>query len=871
MNKLSNAKHNETNRKLMIAQNRNRESEILLGLLSLTFIVFVLIFTTGSFYNSGYAKIQYQISTSSSSSFSLVDLNASNFHYIYYFGYNAYISTPADNSPTTAVFQYYTTTDSLSNLPNLWGSSTNGEVAYDAPNYYLWEISGYNIVNASAEKSTIDNQYQNYTKALYNMNPNGYSIGSYHDSGILFLLSNAPLQTLVNGNTTSLSYNLTQNKLMIFDLANGLMSGIPTSLNCSFISNLTGTFVSSGFGTYTETNYLEFCKIANGYTYSDMSLTLPSNSYAGIVGASLNTASYNFSSSFSYISPIGSTPYCSYSYGYLPNFYFDGSLVNPTPTPTYYTKYYNYLNYYELNISNGNGAFSYYNLNVYPASSSNITFPYASIQMSGNNTYAFRNGLFYTYDFISKPFSIGNPLTSSQITLPNGVQYTEFNPTLSIFGWYPNSTNNANAVYPFLPIAVQNQNKSLNETASMTLTLDIPLNISLPTDVNVSNIQIKQAEFYLESESNSTRVKYVLLNGRSTAGGELIPINFNHILVVSATDKAPAQFLLSTTINLTLEENTTGLTSGYTYARTGLYLPNGVSGLGIPNGESVAINISYNSGFYVYTYKTYSSLPSKANISFVGSNGIILTNSQKSSYSYTTNLSNGYYIPSANLFWTYSTSASYTLEFSTYLNNQLWTSNSKVFYNGINYSIGSNGYINIPDVPANTGITYTTIYHYNTENLLVSGSLTTPSFNPCNPILTYQYTNLASVYVNGSVVGTTKTSNGSITSTGTSQSTLKSSITSTLFTGVSTAFGESFLNVGTFSFVLTSGFLYLVVGLALFGLIEYYFKKKSIYGVIFFAVYVLIGALTQLIPAFLSVIVILTLSVIIALNFKKML
>lgn len=861
MNKLSNAKHNETNRKLMIAQNRNRESEILLGLLSLTFIVFVLIFAIGVFnpFNNFFYKTSNTLSASTtSSSAQLLNsqtlLNASDYPYLY--GLGIYSIQASDGINTASLyFGFYNTSDAL--------TSENALFSNQSLQGGTWTGAGYVFSNISAYTKQMNNQYQNETKELFYGAINSQGYQHQVNSTIFYIGSKKPISNYYIG---SITYNLSSSQeiwlveMSAYQSGSTALPSFPTTLNCS---SLTQTYVSSlAIGANGGRTEIYECKVASGYTYSYISdVSLEPYSTLFIANASAQIAVYNFSSSFSYISPIGSTPYCSYSYGYLPNFYFDGSLVNPIPTPTYYTDKYSYLNFYESNISNGNSAFNYYNLNVYPASTSNFTFPYASIEMSGNNTYALKNSLFYIYDEISKSFSFGSPTTSSQITLPNGVQYTEYPSTLAIFGWYPNSTNNADLVDSFLPIAVSNINKSLNETASMNLTLDIPLNISLPTDVNESNIQIKNVQLYLDAESNSTKVKFVQLDGR-LVNGYLVPINFKHLLVVSSTDKAPAQFLLSTTINLTLEENTTGLTSGYTYARTGLYMP---------NGESVVINISYNSGFYVYTYKTYSSLPSKANISFVGSNGIILTNSQKSSYSYTTNLSNGYYIPSANLFWTYSTSASYTLEFSTYLNNQLWTSNSKVFYNGINYSIGSNGYINIPDVPANTGITYTTIYHYNTENLLVSGSLTTPSFNPCNPILTYQYTNLASVYVNGSVVGTTKTSNGSITSTGTSQSTLKSSITSTLFTGVSTAFGESFLNVGTFSFVLTSGFLYLVVGLALFGLIEYYFKKKSIYGVIFFAVYVLIGALTQLIPAFLSVIVILTLSVIIALNFKKML
>ncbi|MGC8576378.1 MAG: hypothetical protein ACP5L3_07690, partial [Caldisericum sp.] len=85
-----------------------------------------------------------------------------------------------------------------------------------------------------------------------------------------------------------------------------------------------------------------------------------------------------------------------------------------------------------------------------------------------------------------------------------------------------------------------------------------------------------------------------------------------------------------------------------------------------------------------------------------------------------------------------------------------------------------------------------------------------------------------------------------------------------------TALGTSYLNLGIFSFVFTADFLYLAIALIIFGISEYYVKNSK-FGILLFAVLILIGMITNLIPLFISLLTLIVIGAYAGIQYKEIL
>ncbi|MGC8567591.1 MAG: hypothetical protein ACP5M8_08125, partial [Caldisphaera sp.] len=272
--------------------------------------------------------------------------------------------------------------------------------------------------------------------------------------------------------------------------------------------------------------------------------------------------------------------------------------------------------------------------------------------------------------------------------------------------------------------------------------------------------------------------------------------------------------------------NTTGLTSGYTYAFGDLFIKN------ITFKFSYPIRYTYSQQFLT------TKIPQKANFTFN------LSNSYSNQFDVnfykintTLNTSNNYYMPFTYLSWTYNPIAYYTLNFNTYVNNQLWTTASKIQYQGKNYT-ANNGYITLSNILEDTKIPFVVWYNINNKWYSTQNYVITSIFNPCHPILTFNFNIYTNIYVNGTTTSNTtcsgvcgsssgSSSSGSSGSSSSSNNSNSTGILPVLTKTTNTALGTSYLNLGIFSFVFTADFLYLAIALIIFGISEYYVKNSK--------------------------------------------
>ena len=193
------------------------------------------------------------------------------------------------------------------------------------------------------------------------------------------------------------------------------------------------------------------------------------------------------------------------------------------------------------------------------------------------------------------------------------------------------------------------------------------------------------------------------------------------------------------------------------------------------------VNKTFTAAYYAATYKmsyeiaapqyTVSLLNagSKINVTYDSGNTTIMSvYNSKENMSYLDTLSGNNY-NSNILLWSYNLEdITYNLEFTSLLNSKLWTSNSIVNYAGKNYTIGSNGYINIP-VPAGSTINFIDYVFYNTgyKKVQYTNFVTVP-YNPCDPITNYAYSLSNTANINGTIIGTVTGTGQNKTGTGSS-------------------------------------------------------------------------------------------------------
>ncbi|MEM3846591.1 MAG: hypothetical protein QXU98_12925, partial [Candidatus Parvarchaeota archaeon] len=681
-------------------------------------------------------------------------------------------------------------------------------------------ISGYTslitAMTGNYESSVGPNAYDMQTE-VYLSNPNNAITLNGNNGGTANeVATTIPFQTIYtlnNSNPTSIQISINQTSLIII-LSAGLYQAdyggtyfIPSALNCTEDFASGGNFQSDAYLCYSTTSASENVELtantsANGYSANIAILKanyIPNES-----------ANFNFSSTFSYIAPLNTIPYCAYEYSYLPNTYLNGHQIHPIASNSSYA---NYTEYPFIAIPYGVSPLPrapYVSVNTY---SGNLTIPYTNIELSSTHQYAtnLNTGVISIYSAVNKSFNINDSLSAGLnfINLSDGQKFTALTDSIGLFGYTYQNDNNSFS--PLISTNYTNDNKTIYVSNKNPIELQIQYPIPLLLQ-NTSDFTIKSANLKLATPSTNNRLRYTSINKQKTtnAYATLTPSITSIVNYPSTNAGYRGEYVVFgfNISNLTLMQNSSGLTSGILSAYAGLTIQN------------FSFNMSYPNGFYTYTYST-PSLPQNISLNFTSTQPDIIELNNQHFYTTKLNLSSNreYYIPSPSLSWTYTSNAVYTLSFKTYLNGNVWTSNSKLEYNGVNYSIGSNGLINIPSVASNSIFNFEVFYTANNQIISDSGSLETPVFNPCDPIYQYYYTNSISYYANSTIVSkTTNTNSSAVVSNSTSSSSSSSSSSpkspapslKNLMTGIQTAFGMSFLNVGVFSFTLTSGFLYLV-------------------------------------------------------------
>ncbi|MEM3846356.1 MAG: hypothetical protein QXU98_11735 [Candidatus Parvarchaeota archaeon] len=789
----------------------------------------------------------------------------------------------------------YTTPQNISKImsnsyisPNSAGSfPSRFKYGYMAINYVdesgAPSISGYtSLITASStnyESAFGVNAYDIQTE-VYLSNPNNLiTMNGFAQGNADEVATTIPFQTIYTLNNSqpgNVKISINQTSLIIILTAGPYQATygayeIPSALNCSAYLNTNGgsEFQTDAYLCYSTTSAPETILLSGNTSADsyDANIAILKANYV-----SYENANFNFSSTFSYIAPLNTIPYCAYEYSYLPNTYLNGHQIHPIASNSSYA---NYTEYPFIAIPYGVSPLprAPY-ISVVNTYSGNLTIPYTNIELSSTHQYAtnLNTDVISIYSAVNKSFNINDSLSGLNfLNLSDGQKFTMIPDSIGLFGY--TYQNNNDSLYPLISTNYTNDNKTIYVSNKNPIELQIQYPIPLLLQ-NTSDFSIKKANLILATGSTNNRLRYVSINKQKTtnAYASLTPSITSIVNYPSTNAGYRGEYIVFeyNISNLTLMQNSSGLTSGILSAYAGLTIQN------------FSFNMSYPNGFYTYTYST-PSLPSNISLNFTSTQPDIIELNNQHFYATKLNLSSNreYYIPSPSLSWTYTSNAVYTLSFKTYLNGNVWTSNSKLEYNGVNYSIGSNGLINIPSVASNSIFNFEVFYTANNQVISDSGSLETPVFNPCDPIYQYYYTNSISYYANSTIVSkTTNTNSSTIVSNSTSSSSSSSSSPKSpapslknLMTGIQTAFGMSFLNVGVFSFTLTSGFLYLVVGLVVFGLTEYYIgqkKKNTLIGLIVFAVWLLIGMMTLLIPLFISVLVLLIIGVILGLNFKRL-
>lgn len=500
-----------------------------------------------------------------------------------------------------------------------------------------------------------------------------------------------------------------------------------------------------------------------------------------------------FSSTFSYISPNGIANACYYNNPYKPLVYVNGTLasvtensfklINPSGVLARYDSVYGFGGHNYRNASGPsyqilpNGQLNKPDLWItVPNSVSYIDTALDDEMYTGGGSPIFSTLLF-------------NPAQLSQATLFYVNQssiITKVGQIETAVDYLTDAVQGASYTQVYANGSIEQLGKpvfsftALLSNSTRLLYSNITLDIRIPTNFSTDNIsQIRDpnltisygdivpnsdyyfymmpAAYYKEIAAHAANDTYIL-GSNSTHSGIVytIPLNKSQIQLVKDTN---GFINLHVPAVLVFNLNNTNPAGGY-YNN---------------------VNKTFTAAYYAATYKmsyeiaapqyTVSLLNagSKINVTYDSGNTTIMSvYNSKENMSYLDTLSGNNY-NSNILLWSYNLEdITYNLEFTSLLNSKLWTSNSIVNYAGKNYTIGSNGYINIP-VPAGSTINFIDYVFYNTgyKKVQYTNFVTVP-YNPCDPITNYAYSLSNTANINGTIIGTVTGTGQNKTGTGSS-------------------------------------------------------------------------------------------------------
>lgn len=389
----------------------------------------------------------------------------------------------------------------------------------------------------------------------------------------------------------------------------------------------------------------------------------------------------------------------------------------------------------------------------------------------------------------------------------DGINYTIPATNYFLSGFYPNISGYWTGEY-----RIPNLNNTVSSTAQLhtTLVFAIPLSRFPST---IADLSLKNVTLTLYSYTNDSRLAYTSLNGQTIAVNGFHAINITnatHIYnALTYNGQAYIDLELNTTINSLY--NTSKLSTGYTYANTGI-LP-------------INVSLSLISANATYTLSTLLSNVSSVQFNTTNDSIVMSGNTPQLNYE-TATLSwlNSTYIAGIvpSVFnWYYNRTLPTNTYFTVKVDNTLSSGNSVITYDKLNYS-GSISSIKIP-LPSDSVIPLIVYYQNSTTGIwskMTTVKYASPIYSPCVANNTYIIL-CTSTTCNVSATGSTATSNFNKTTV---------SSTSPIKT-VQTPLGDTWFaisSLGSFSFILTTQFWYLIVFLTTITLLSLYLSKKAI-------------------------------------------
>lgn len=657
-----------------------------------------------------------------------------------------------NNGPVYLYPSYYNSTGKLNSLPTvIYNNNAYGN------SYYDW---GYSLTNLSEQNNLLSTLYQNYTTAVVNQGGAGYSADG-EDFNIYFIQTN---NTLINYSAYGLKYNSTS----------GILTGyIPKGEKIIFV----------GQNSFAVPSVIQRTNLSSqSHSYIFIANVTQSNVYTFSVGTGpmqlylLAPSTLSFSSIFSYISPSGTQNACYYNNPYTPLLWINGTKVTVqegTPitinTSGGLDKFDSVYGFGGHNYQNGSGATYQLLPTAAPLNKPDlwITVPH-SVSWINTVTYALvQNGggfpTFGTIPFNTESLAAATLFYSNQTTL------------ISKVGQIQTATDYLSAAIEGATYNVEYSNKTfaqqpvfnftgLLSNSSRILYTNITLDLRIPTNFSTSNTSqivdpnltinygatipnthyyfyIMPSAYYPEIAAHAANDTYIL-GSNSTRSGIVYTIPLNH-----------------TQLNITKDND--GFINIHVPAVLVFNLNNS-NGSGYYENVNKTFTADYYAASYKFSYKIASPIFKVSilnggkviNATYgSGNSNIINVLDAKENNSFLDKLNGSTYSPNT-LIWSFSFSnIHYNLEFSSLLNNKQWTGDSIIDYNNTNYTLGSNGYINVP-VSISRPINFIDYVFYNTGYAkVVYNNFALNPYNPCTGVTTYQYTLSNVAFINGTITG----------------------------------------------------------------------------------------------------------------------
>ncbi len=406
------------------------------------------------------------------------------------------------------------------------------------------------------------------------------------------------------------------------------------------------------------------------------------------------------------------------------------------------------------------------------------------------------------------------------------------------------SYSNSSDTLEFYPSIIKsNINNTFNlSTKPLIMSFEIPITAFASTST-ITNLSLSKMLFYVFENSTNNTIKTIYFGNKSMTATNQTSATFTNIPIknfyvstiftpTSTFDVIHFYLPYNALYNFTQVNTNTMVSIVPFFAQLNYTL----------QGSSFSVELPYNT--------TGNSL----NVNFLsGTSSIIPAEINQS-----VNKSGNSFIDNNPLSWTFNPTALFNQSFIIKLNNAIWTSNSKISFNGKNYT-GTNQI----SIELNSSSTYNLNVYvlYNAGYKEIPITLTTNSFNACNSI--YDYSTIISTTINTTTNIANATLTGGVssghsgTSTSTSTSTSTPTSTSTIsLASTNTFFGKSYLTFGAFTFVFTFGFDYLIAILIIVLIMAKYLRQEqfAISSVIVSGVLFAVGFFVGFIPIVLFII-----------------